>query len=142
MKAERDRFPAVAHVMLRRADQLYLLRRSHTGFMDGYYVLPGGHVSHGESVTQGAYRECLEEAGVRAELQPRCVLPYISGRHQGFNFVFEALNFQGEPYVAEPELFDAGGWYPIDGLPGRCAPWIAEVVGLAQDQWFRELRWQ
>ena len=116
--SDRDRFPVVVHVMLRRSDQLFLLRRAHTGFMDGYHVMPGGHLHHGESALAGAARECREEAGVDAELNPRCVLPYISGRHQGFNFVFEAHDFDGEPRVAEPDLFDERQVLESRGLSG------------------------
>ena len=141
LMAERDRFPVVVHVMLCRDDTVFLLRRANTGFMDGYHVLPGGHLHHGESVIEGAGRECREEAGVSADLRPRCVLPYISGRHQGFNFVFEAFAFDGEPTIAEPELFDASGWYARAALPPNCAPWIEEVVSPDAAEWFQELRY-
>ena len=137
--AERDRFPVVVHVMLVRSEQVFLLRRANTGFMDGYHVMPGGHLHHGESVLQGAARECREEAGVDARLEPRCVLPYISGRHQGFNFVFASHDFEGEPRIAEPGLFDACGWYGRQSLPEQTAPWISEVLALPAHEWLREL---
>ena len=138
----RDRFPAVVHVLLWRAARIYLLRRSATGFMDGYHALPGGHILLGESVTDAARRECLEETGVVADPRPRCVLPYISGVHQGFNFIFDARHFEGEPRVAEPELFDQGGWYAPDALPERVAPWLSEVLAMPAGHWYRELYWR
>lgn len=80
--SERDKFPVVVHVMLTRDDQVFLLRRANTGFMDGYFSLPGGHQGSGESVSEAALRGCIEETGARPlDLQARCVLPYISGQH-------------------------------------------------------------
>jgi ADP-ribose pyrophosphatase YjhB (NUDIX family) len=140
---ERDRFPVVVHVLLVRADRLFLLRRANTGFMDGYYALPGGHQHLGESVSAAAVRECVEETGVsEPELAPLCVLPYRSGRYQGLNFVFEARRWQGDPRIAEPDLFDAAGWFPLDALPEPIPLWIREVLRLrAAGTWFHELHW-
>lgn len=140
---ERDLFPVVVHVLLVRDGRLFLLRRANTGFMDGYYALPGGHQHAGESVSAAALRECAEETGVRpASIEPVCVLPYRSGRHQGLNFVFEAGDWNGMPGLAEPELFDAGGWYPIDALPEPHAGWITQALRLrGSGRWYHEFHW-
>lgn len=147
--AARDRFPVVVHVLLRRSragaagPELFLLRRAGTGFLDGYWVLPGGHQHDGESVADAARRECREETGATPEtVVPLCVLPYRSGRHQGVNFVFAAGRLDGEPGVAEPEHCDAATWFPLDALPEPLAPWLADVLELEQNgAWFRELHW-
>lgn len=141
-RPERDEFPVVVHMLLERDRRLFLLRRARTGFMDGYYGLPGGHLRRGESVTEAAARECREETGVQPEdVEPRCVLPYISGRHQGLNFVFESHRFEGEPGVNEPELFDGCCWVRRDDLPARVAPWLADALAMPPGRWFREFRW-
>ncbi len=125
--------------MLVRDDRVFLLRRAQTGFMDGYFGLPGGHQRAGESVSEAALRECREETGVVPEdLTPRCVLPYVSGRHQGINFLFEAHRFDGEPGVAEPQLFDACCWAPGNELPDKTTPWLVEALALPRERWYRE----
>ena len=142
VRPERDGFPVVVHILLERDSRLFLLRRARTGFMDGYYGLPGGHLRRGESVTEAAVRECCEETGVVPQgIEPHCVLPYISGRHQGLNFVFESHRFKGEPGVNEPELFDACCWARRDDLPARVAPWLADALAMPPGCWFREYRW-
>ena len=139
---ERDGFPVVVHVMLVRDSRMFLLWRAHTGFMDGYYGLPGGHQRRGESVSEAARRECVEETGARPQdLRPRCVLPYISGRHQGLNFLFEVHRFAGEPRVNEPELFDECCWAPEDRLPSKVTPWLVAALAMPRRHWFREFRW-
>lgn len=141
-RPERDEFPVVVHTLLIRDSRVFLLRRAHTGFMDGFYALPGGHQRHGESVTEAAVRECQEETGARPrDLQPRSVLPYISGRHQGLNFLFEAHRFEGEPRIREPHLFDDCRWALPDDLPRNVAPWLADALALPAHRWFREFRW-
>ena len=144
----RDQFPVVVHVLLWRQSQLFLLRRAQTGFMDGWYGLPGGHQHAGESVRDAAHRECEEETGVQvASLRPVCVLPYRSKGHQGLNFVFEGRlesgDWIGDARCAEPELFDAVGWFVPAQLPERTTPWIADVIALCErGEWFREYHWQ
>lgn len=144
----RDQFPVVVHVLLWRQSQLFLLRRAQTGFMDGWYGLPGGHQQAGESVRDAAHRECEEETGVQvASLRPVCVLPYRSKGHQGLNFVFEGRlesgDWIGDARCAEPELFDAVGWFVPADLPERTTPWIADVIALRdRGEWFREYHWQ
>ena len=141
-RPERDGFPVVVHILLMRNSRMFMLRRAHTGFMDGYYGLPGGHLRRGESVSEAAVRECREETGVvPQDLDPRCVLPYISFRHQGLNFVFESHRFEGEPRVNEPELFDACCWAARDDLPARVTPWLVDALAMPRDRWFREFRW-
>ncbi len=143
----RDRFPVVVHVLLLRgadaAGELFLLRRAGTGFMDGFYVPPGGHQHAGESVQEAARRECLEETGAApAALTPVCVLPYRSGRHQGLNFVFAASRLTGEPGLGEPEHSDRAGWFAVEALPEPLAPWLADALELRlRGEWYRELYW-
>ena len=141
-RPERDGFPVVVHTLLVRDNRVFLLRRARTGFMDGYYGPPGGHQRLGESVGEAALRECREETGVLpANLRPRCVLPYISGRHQGLNFLFEARRYQGEPRINEPELFDDCCWATGQDLPGKVAPWLADALAMPRHHWYREFRW-
>jgi 8-oxo-dGTP diphosphatase len=141
----RDRFIVVVHVLLLRhsgaAEEVFLLRRAGTGFMDGFYVPPGGHQQSGEGVAEAARRECVEEAGVEPRsLAPLCVLPYRSGRHQGINFVFQAGVGDGRPRQGEPDCSDHCAWFALSALPEAAAPWLNDAVELKRTStWFREL---
>jgi len=139
----RDQFVVVVHVLVLRGSELFLLRRANTGFMDGYYALPGGHQEAGESVSAAAIRECREEIGITPrDLQPVCVMPYRSGRHQGLNFLFETSDYDGEPVINEPELFDAGCWVNAAQLPQPVAVWLPDALALRErKEWYREFEW-
>ena len=139
--SDRPAFVCVAHVLLEdAAGRLALFRRAGTGFMDGWFSLPGGHQEVGEGVAAAASRELLEETGVTARaLVPMAVLPYRSGRFQGNNFVFRCCRWDGQPRPAA-DAFDALSWCERDALPEKTVPWLAEVLDLAaRGEWFREL---
>jgi len=47
-----------------KSNKILLLRRWNTGYEDGNYGLPAGHVEDEESITFAACREINEETGV------------------------------------------------------------------------------
>jgi 8-oxo-dGTP pyrophosphatase MutT (NUDIX family) len=138
----RDRFPVIVHTVLWRGPKLLLLRRAGTGYLDGWYALPGGHLEAGEGIVECAVRECREEAGIElsdAAVAPLAVLPYRSADGQGVDFVMSCSDFSGEPRLAEPHRFDDLKWAPFDALPPRTVPYLAEVLRLrATGAWFYE----
>ena len=149
----RTTFPVVVHMLLQRpnlngADQspeILLLRRFQTGFMDGHWSLPGGHVEPGELPAEAAVRECQEETGVKvATPTPLCLLPYRSATraavHVGLNLVFVGRQWQHQPYLAEPQQADMLVWAPIATLPKPFTPWLRNVLALLRGgQWYEEL---
>ncbi len=143
MAEPRDRYPIVVHVLVWQEGRMAMLKRANTGFMDGYFALPGGHQDQGESVSAAAMRECQEELGIDVEhLEPVCVLPYKSGRHQGVNFVFSCERYSGVPTINEPDLFSELVWVSADTLPEPLAHWIPTALALyTEGGWYQELAW-
>ena len=139
----RDQFPVIVHTLLFRDGRVLLLRRARTGYLDGWYALPGGHLQRGESVAACAIRECFEETGIiidAARLRPSVVMPYRSDDQQGVDFIMACDDFVGEPRLAEPERFDDIGFWSIDALPQKAVPYIAYALDLARGgEWFLEV---
>jgi 8-oxo-dGTP diphosphatase len=100
--------------------EVLLHRRCNTGYMDGRYDLPSGHVERGESILQAAIRELREEAGVAAK-QSDLRLWHINqfGANDQFynNFFFLTDSWQGEPAIMEAEKCDDMQFFPLDKLP-------------------------
>ncbi len=155
----REGFPVVVHIVLRRPvdGAVCLMRRRNTGFMDGYYALPGGHLQAGERVSAAAQRELLEECGVHsARLRPLACLPYRTFdraapvadgvepivTQQGMNIVFEADSFDRAPVINEPEFADDLMWWLPNTKAPRMAAWVAPVVEMSPgEQWYVEFDW-
>jgi len=114
------------------------LRRG-TGYRDGHWALPAGHVDPGESVVDAALREVREEVGVevtRDALEPlTTVHRTLRGggpREQRADVFFATRRWSGEPRVMEPAKNAGLRWWPlaqvVQGLPQPCVPHEHEVL--------------
>ncbi len=124
-----------AYVAVRRDDRILLLLRENTGYMDGYWAMPAGHVEAGESVQQAALREAREEVGVTidpADLEPLCAMhrtrPTGDPIDERVDFFFTASRWSGEPRILEPDKAGGLDWFPLDALPDPVVPHEAEVL--------------
>src|SRR5512132_407839 len=115
----RATFPVTVHLFLFRGDQVLLLRRSNTGFADGQYSVPAGHLDGGETVIAAAAREALEEVGVRIEPEALCYSSVMHRRDgdERVDFFVHVRRWDGEIVNAEPEKCDEIRWVNIDKLP-------------------------
>lgn len=113
-----------AYVVLRRDDEVLLSRRFQTGWRDGWWSLPAGHVEGGESCVDAIVREAEEEIGVglrAAELVPLCTVHRTGGNtdpiDERVDFFFAADTWSGEPTIREPDRCSDLGWYALKDLP-------------------------
>ncbi len=140
----RDLFPVVVHALLLRRGAVLLLRRAGTGYLDGWYALPGGHLQRGEGIVECAVREVREETGivlVASQLRPGAVMPYRFKDNQGIDFIMMCDAFIGEPRIAEPDRADDLGFWPVDALPHNTVPFIRHTLELGENgEWFLESR--
>ena len=140
---QRATFPIVVHTLLVQSGRWFLLRRANTGYLDGAYTLPGGHLQRGEGVVAAALRECREEAGVdvlAADLELIAAMPYRTADHQGVDFIARTTRWVGTPHTAEPHHFDECCWSDPGALPNPLAPFIPALREMQKNRaWFREL---
>lgn len=69
------------HLILRRGTDVLLARRARTGYADGLFNGPSGHVEDGEDVREAMIREAAEEIGV--ELDPDELRVALVMQHRG-----------------------------------------------------------
>ncbi|MGI5271191.1 NUDIX hydrolase [Nonomuraea sp. CA-218870] len=129
-RAGRDRFRAVVdvHVLLVRDGEVLLARRSGTGYADGLWHLPSGHLEAGESVTAAAAREAREEVGVRVDPADLAFAHVMHRAPERVGLFFVAGTWAGEPYNAEPDKCSEIGWFPLDRLPEDMVGYPAEAL--------------
>lgn len=122
-----------AYVILRDNNKVLLLRRANTGYMDGSYSLPSGHIDGGEPADAAAVREAKEEIDVVISL-PHLHLVHVihkqaeEGDHERVCFFFEASEWQGEPRNAEPDKCDDLRWFNLNNLPDKMAPEVSHAL--------------
>ncbi len=126
----RSRFPVAVHLFFLRADRVLLLRRFNTGWEDGNYSVPAGHVDAGETVTQAAVREAREEIGVRLELHDVEVVHVMNRKSEDerIDFFLLARRWTGEIANREPDKCDELAWYPVASLPGNIIPYVKQAL--------------
>ncbi len=67
MKIRNKPVPAV-YILLEKEGKILLGRRMNTGYQDGNYQVPAGHVEEGELPTEAIIREAKEEVNVDLSL--------------------------------------------------------------------------
>lgn len=128
--SERARFPTTVHMFFFRDGKVLLLRRFHTGYRDGEYSVPAGHLDGAESVRAAARREAAEEIGV--QIAPEDIaFSSVMHRHEGderIDFFVEVREWQGEPFNNEPNKCDELRWATPEALPEKTIPYIRRAL--------------
>lgn len=121
--AEKHKVRVAAFVILEREGKILLARRFQTGYADGHYQMPSGHVEAGELPSDAAIREAKEEIGVTinpADLEWVHTVYRINETDRVSDYVdffFRATTWEGEPSICEPEKCDDLLWSSVDALP-------------------------
>ena len=126
----RAKFPVTVHLFFLRDNQILLLRRFNTGFRDGEYSVPAGHLDGGETVMQAGIREAKEEVGVDLQ-ETDMVFSTVMHRiedDERVDFFVEVHQWEGEPINAEPEKCDDVRWVEIDSLPVNTIPYVRQAL--------------
>ena len=126
---ERNTFRSAVYLFIIRDNKLLLLRRKNTGWKDGEYGLPAGHLEKNETVREATVREAREEAAI--EINPNDLqLVHVQHRKANFEYIdlyFSTSRWEGEPTIGEKDLADDIGWFPIDSLPVNTIDYVRAV---------------
>ena len=121
------------YLVARRDEQILLLRRYNTGWKDGMYTLPAGHVDDGETVAAAMAREAKEEADI---IIPEDALAFAhvmqrksNDRREYIDFFFEARTWQGMPQNNEPDKCDHLDWFDVNALPPNMIEHVTVALG-------------
>jgi 8-oxo-dGTP diphosphatase len=140
--------PVAVHLLLAERGRLLMLRRYNTGYADGSWSVPAGHLDGKEPVTAAMVREAFEET--RLVLDPAALnLAHVMHRSaedvgsERVDFFFTATRWTGSPVIAEPDKCDDLGWFDLDDLPADTVPYVAAAVAAAgRWQCFSEFGWK
>lgn len=127
-------FPVAVHLLLKDEDGNVLFqRRAGTGYADGRWSVPAGHVEVGETLHDACVRECLEELGVRIETEGLQFLLIqqkhdVDGQERVDAFFTAPLPEGAEPAIAEPERCDGLIWTRPERPPSETVAYVAAAL--------------
>jgi diadenosine tetraphosphate (Ap4A) HIT family hydrolase/8-oxo-dGTP pyrophosphatase MutT (NUDIX family) len=133
---ERFKLKAAVYVLLRRGEEVLLLQRKNTGYQDGNYGLPAGHMDGEELATSAAARELEEEIGITIDPGDLRLVHTTHRLESGVSserleLFFELDQWKGDPENMEPEKCDNIAWYPVTQLPPNTIPLVRRVIQLS-----------
>jgi 8-oxo-dGTP diphosphatase len=141
----RARFPATVHLLFFRDDKILLLRRFNTGYRDGEYSVPAGHLDGNETARRAAAREAAEEVGVQID-EKDILFSSVMHRNEGderVDFFLYVRAWRGEPINNEPNKCDDLHWEGINSLPQNTIPYVRRAIqNHLEGTHFDEFGWQ
>jgi len=87
---------------------------------EGTWTIPGGKLHFGESFEDAAYREVLEETGLKVKKEKLKIISVSNDIVKEAHFVtlgFLCKDFEGEPQVKEPDEITEWKWFSFSNLP-------------------------
>jgi 8-oxo-dGTP diphosphatase len=126
----RNRYPVAVHLFFVRDDRVLLLRRYNTGWRDGEYSVPAGHVEAGETVSAAAVREAREEVGVMLAASDLKVVHVMHRKSddERIDFFLCARRWDGDITNSEPNKCDDLRWCEVDAVPPSAIPYVAYAL--------------
>lgn len=134
---ERNKVVPASYAILRQGDNILLGRRINTGYYDGYYTVPSGHVEEGELSMDTLIRESKEEVGITIDpADAKMVHTMYRAKHdetgQRVDFFFAVEKWSGEIANTEPHKCDDLQWFPLNQLPENMMHHVRLALDLYQ----------
>lgn len=128
-----DRFSLLAAVHLLVVDNDYVLlsRRQNTGYEDGKWSVPAGHLDGHESVRDAAVREAAEEIGLSLAIEDIAFGHVMHRRKQAeerVDFFMLCRKWAGTVRNAEPHKCAELTWAAPDDLPTDLIPYVRSGI--------------
>lgn len=131
MKRERYNLSVAVFVLLRNGNRVCLLKRTGTGWMDGYYSLPAGGLEEKETLATAAAREAHEETGVIIApeyLRLSHSMHVWTENRSWMGHFFSCTRWEGEPFIVEPDKHGDMRWQEIEDLPQNTIPYVRQAI--------------
>ncbi len=119
---ERLKLRVAVYIILIKDDKVLLGRRYNTGWQDGNYGLPSGHLEEDETMIGALLRETKEETGVDIKSEDTKFVHVMHRKSIYIDFFFTAQGWTGDPKVMEEDKCDDMQWFPLNDLPTNIVP--------------------
>ena len=130
MLEKRNTIPVTVLLMLKKGQKVLLLRRFNTGYEDGNYCFPGGHVEKGEPISKAMIREAKEEIGIEIKEKDLNLIHILNRKVKDnayMDLIFECKDWQGEAKLMEKDRSDEIKWFDLNKIPYNIIPFMKAV---------------
>ena len=129
---KRNKLPISVQLLLEKEDKILLMKRKNTGYEDGKYSLPGGHVKANEEIRKALIREAKEEIGIQIDLQDielyKVLNRKVNQEQEYVDFVFKANHWEGNITNEETDKCEEVNWFQIEKLPENMAKMEERII--------------
>ncbi|MFD3460916.1 NUDIX domain-containing protein [Nocardia fluminea] len=143
MTVEKYRVLVGVHLVLVDAQGRVLLgRRVNTGFGDGLFHVPAGHLEAGESAVTGLIREAREEVGIEIEAAD-VEFAHVLHSDERVQMFFTVRRWTGAVANLEPEKCSELCWFEPEDLPAEIVDYCRVGIGkVIAGEVFSEYGWE
>jgi 8-oxo-dGTP diphosphatase len=120
-----------SYLFLIKDEKILLQRRFQTGFMDGFYGVPAGHLDGNETARAGCAREIKEEIGITIKPEDLTVVHVMhrkASNDERIDFFMTTESYAGEITNCEPHKCDDLRWFELDALPENLVDYVRVAI--------------
>ncbi|MFB8344695.1 NUDIX hydrolase [Brucella cytisi] len=145
--SERIRYQlsASVFVLLMKDNEICMLKREGTDWMDGSFSIPAGGLDDGETIRAAAIREAYEEVGVKIlpeNLQYVHTLHSKTGNQTWLGHFFRTTAWEGVLELPETDKHSDLQWRDINTLPTETIPYVKQaILSVAAQSPYSEFGW-
>ncbi|MFG2445499.1 NUDIX domain-containing protein [Nocardia fluminea] len=143
MTVEKYRVLVGVHlVLIDSRGRVLLGRRANTGFGDGLFHVPAGHLEAGESAVAGLIREAREEVGIEIEAAD-VEFAHVLHSDERVQMFFTVRRWTGAVVNREPEKCSELRWFEPGDLPAEIVDYCRVGIGkVMAGEVFFEYGWE
>lgn len=127
---KRSKFIISVYFLYVRNNKILLLRRFNTGYADGKYSLPAGHLDEHESISSAVAREVAEEIGIKSSPADYRLVQVMHRKEtdERLDLFFVNTKIRQSPVNNETERCDDVRWFPMDNLPRNTVSYVRRAI--------------
>ena len=141
----RNKAIPAAYLILEKDGKILMSKRRNTGYQDGNYQIPAGHVDGGELPKEALIREAREEIGIKILAKDlKFVHASYRPRHDNtdnrVDYFFRCKKWKGRIKNPEPVKCEGWEWIDTNRLPKNIMPHLPDAIdGMRKGVFFSEL---
>ncbi len=127
---------AAIYLIIRQNNKILLMQRAGSGFMDGYYSLPAGHIDGNETATEAMIREAKEEINIHIKPQDLHVALTMHRKapdSEYIDFFFECDRYTDTIQINEPHKCTDLAFYTPTEKSDNIVPYVYQALQAIDD---------